>query len=158
MLDAMAFRKVMGTYPTGVTVVTARDPEGGPVGLTVNSFTSVSLDPPLVLVCIDRSAASHDRLLDAGGFVVNILASDQARIASRFAAEPSGGRSDGVDWHGGPAGAPVLASVSAWLACTLQVAHTAGDHSILLARVDEAGVGSSEALAFCRGSYGAVVR
>lgn len=62
----MAFRKIMGTHPTGVTVVTARDPGGEPVGLTVSAFTSVSLDPPLVLACIDRSAASHDRLLGAG--------------------------------------------------------------------------------------------
>lgn len=154
----MAFRKVMGTYPTGVTVVTARDAKGEPVGLTVNSFTSVSLDPPLVLVCIDRSAASHDRLLNAGSFAVNILASDQAGIALRFAAEPSGGRFDGVDWHEGPTGAPLLAGASAWLSCTLQDALPAGDHSILLALVDEAAVGPSEALAFCRGSYGAVVR
>lgn len=146
----------MGRFPTGVTVVTARGPEGEPLGLTVNSFTSVSLDPPLVLVCIDHASASYDRLISAGSFAVNILSAGQLRLASRFAEDPSAGRFDGVGWHPGPGGAPVLAGVAAWAACTLEAAHEAGDHTILVARVDAGEAGSEEALTFYRGAFGVV--
>lgn len=158
MLDALAFRQVMRTFPTGVTVVTTLGDGGRPVGLTVNSFTSVSLDPPLVLVCLDRDSASHDKVIAAGAFVVNILASDQGALAARFANDPSPGRFDAVEWRPGPGGTPVLAGVAAWLSCTLQDVHAGGDHSILVARVADGAVGEGEALAFYEGSYRAAVR
>ncbi|MHB1191411.1 MAG: flavin reductase family protein [Longimicrobiales bacterium] len=143
----------MGRFPTGVTVVTARDGEGAPVGLTVNAFASVSLDPPLVLVCIDHASHSHDRLLSAGAFAVNVLSAAQDALARRFASDPSEGRFDGAAWGGGPGGAPVLEGVSAWLACTVEAAHEAGDHTIVVGRVHEAGVGTEEALAYYRGAF-----
>ena len=155
-MDARSFRQVMGRFPTGVTVVTARDGEGAPVGLTVNAFTSVSLDPPLVLVCIDHASGSHDRLLSAGSFAVNILSAAQGAVARRFASKPSMGRFEGIAWQPGPGGAPVLEGVSAWLECTREVAHQAGDHTILLGRVDAAGVGTPDALAFYGGAFTAV--
>ena len=158
MLDSRAFRQVMGTFPTGVTVVTASDPGGTPLGLTVNSFTSVSLDPPLVLVCIGRASASHDRLVASGSFGVSILAADQAGVAWRFAAEPSEGRFDGVGWQEAPGGAPVLSGAAAWLACSLEEVHAGGDHSILVGRVEAAGGSDAPALAFYRGSFGSVTR
>jgi len=152
-VDGRSFRQVMGKFPTGVTVVTTRDGEGVPVGLTVNAFTSVSLDPPLVLVCIDHASHSHDCLLSAESFVVNVLSTAQGTLARRFASDPSEGRFDGVAWHPGPGGALVLEGVSAWVGCTLEAAHEAGDHTILVGRVVEAGVGTEDALAYYRGAF-----
>lgn len=156
VMDAQRFREVLGSYPTGVTVVTARDGGGEPFGLTVNSFTSVSLDPPLVLVCIDRLASSHDALLDAGTFVVNVLARDQTGLAARFATDPSGERFLDLNWDEGPLGDPVLPGGVAWLACTLEAVHPAGDHSILVGGVEEAFSSGRDALVFHRGAYGVV--
>jgi flavin reductase (DIM6/NTAB) family NADH-FMN oxidoreductase RutF len=158
VLDAPAFRQVMRAFPTGVTVVTTLDDGGRPVGLTVNSFTSVSLEPPLVLVCLDQSSASHDRVIAARTFVVNVLASDQGVLAARFAADPPRERFDGVDWRPGPGGIPILSGVAAWLACTLEDVHPGGDHSILVARVDEGAVETGKALAFYLGSYRTAAR
>ncbi|NJD19626.1 MAG: flavin reductase family protein, partial [Gemmatimonadetes bacterium] len=117
----------MGRFPTGVTVVTTLDGSGSPVGLTVSAFTSVSLDPPLVLVCIDHASASRPHLLAGRSLAVNILSSGQAAVASRFASEPSAGRFAEGAWRRGPGGAPVLEGVAGWLACRLEVAHEAGD-------------------------------
>lgn len=144
----------MGRFPTGVTVVAAVDAEGTPFGLTVNSFTSVSLEPPLVLVCIDDGAASHRPLVAATHFAVNVLASDQAAVADRFASEPSRGRFDTVGWHGAAFGSPVLDGVVAWLECSRHEVIDAGDHSILLGRVESVGGEDRPALLFHRGRYG----
>lgn len=143
----------MGTFPTGVTVVAALDGEGGPVGLTVNSFTSVSLDPPLVLVCIDRGSGSHDVLLDAGSFTVNVLAGDQGEVAARFATDPAHQRFDDLPWRPGPTGAPVLEGAASWLACVLDARHPGGDHSILVGRVVAGEVGAAPSLLFYRGDF-----
>lgn len=155
-MDARRFREVLGSYPTGVTVVTGRSGDGVPFGLTVNSFTSVSLDPPLVLVCIDRLSSSHDPLVEGGSFVVNVLARGQMGLATRFASEPSAGRFDGVAWDEGPLGDPVLPDAVAWLACSLEAVHGAGDHSILVGRVEALEGSDREALAYHRGSYAMV--
>lgn len=154
MLDARAFRQVMGSFPTGVTVVTGVGAAGIPLGLTVNSFTSVSLDPPLVLVCIGRDASSHDALVAGAGFAVNILADDQDALARRFASEPAPDRFDGVAWARGPNGAPVLEGAAAWLACAVDAVHPGGDHSILVGRVETGAASGRGALAFYRGSLG----
>lgn len=150
----MAFRQVMGTFPTGVTIVAAVDPLDEPLGLTVNSFTSVSLEPPLILVCIDRASSSHDRLMEAGSFSVNILAAHQGGMAARFALDPPEGRFDGVGWRPAPSGSPVLDGVAAWLDCVLDGVHPGGDHSILLGRVQTAEVAGGPALAYHRGAFG----
>lgn len=155
-MDARSFRKVMARFPTGVTVVTARAGEGAPMGLTVNAFTSVSLEPPLVLVCIDRGSGSHDGILSAGSFAVNVLSSAQGAVARRFAADPAAGRFDQVAWRVGPGGAPILDGVVAWLSCAVEATHPGGDHTILVGRVQAADAGSGEALAFYRGVFGAV--
>jgi flavin reductase (DIM6/NTAB) family NADH-FMN oxidoreductase RutF len=140
----------MGSYPTGVTIVAGRDADG-PFGLTVNSFTSVSLDPPLVLVCIGHSSSSHDRLLAGQGFTVNVLAGDQGEVAGRFAREPSDGRFDGVEWASGDSGAPILHGSVAWLDCELHEVLEGGDHSIVVGRVHRSWVGDRPALLFHRG-------
>jgi len=151
-----SLRAVMACHPTGVTVVAACDEAGKPYGLTVNSFTSVSLDPPLVLVCIGHESSSHDRLVGASGFTVNVLSADQGAVAARFASEPSAGRFDDVDWAPSPYGAPILADTVAWIDCSLDEVLTAGDHSILLGRVESSGLSDQPALVFHRGRMASV--
>jgi flavin reductase (DIM6/NTAB) family NADH-FMN oxidoreductase RutF len=141
----------MGSYPTGVTIVSAVDESGVPYGLTVNSFTSVSLDPPLVLVCIGHTSTSHDRLVAGAHFVVNILSAAQGEAATRFATEPSEGRFDAITWRSGASGAPILHDTTAWLECEVQEVMEGGDHSILIGRVLESWVGEEPALLFHRG-------
>ena len=150
------FRDVMGHYPTGVTVVTATDADGEPLGLTVNSFTSVSLEPPLVLVCIDRGSSSHDGLLEADHFGVSILSTDQHLLAHRFASEDPARRFQEVTWREGPRGSPILDEAVAWLECRVHEVHEGGDHSILLGRVTATGLESGDALVFYRGAYASV--
>ena len=146
----------MGAFPTGVTVVTAMGEDGAPLGLTVNSFTSVSLDPPLVLVCIDTGSNSHDRLVASGSFAVNVLAAEHDALARRFASLPADGRFDGLSWAPGPTGAPILAGMAAWLACTVEAVYPGGDHSIVVGRVAEAQSAPAPALLFHRGTLGAL--
>ncbi len=146
-------RGVMGCFPTGVTVVAALDPNGSPFGLTVNAFTSVSLDPPLVLVCIDRRASSHDLLLSAARFTVNILRADQAEVATRFSKEPSHTRFEQVAWHRSESGEPLLEGASAWLECSLHEICDGGDHYILVGRVASASVEDGPSLVFYRGTF-----
>lgn len=153
MIDAQTMRQVMSRFPTGVTVVAARDADGAPFGLTVSSLTSVSLDPPLILVCIDEKASSHDRLVSAASFTVSVLSDRQAGVAERFASEPSAGRFDGVSWREVASGDPVVEGTTAWLSCARESVYGGGDHSILLGRVEAAGEGEAEALAFYRGSF-----
>ena len=147
-------RDVMAAYPTGVTVVAATDDTGTPYGLTVNSFTSVSLDPPLVLVCIGHASSSHDRLVSGGGFAVNILSAEQDAVAMRFAREPSEGRFDEIGWELAPSGSPILEAAAAWLDCTLAEVLTAGDHSILIGRVQACAAEETASLVFHRGRLG----
>ena len=144
-------RDVMGSFPTGVTIVAACDDAGQPFGLTVNSFTSVSLDPPLVLVCIGHSSTSHERLVSGSHFCVNVLSDEQGAAAMRFASDPSEGRFDEVAWSPGPSGSPVLEGSVAWLDCALDEVLTGGDHSILLGRVESTFVTGRPALVFHRG-------
>ena len=149
-----SLREVMACLPTGVTVVAACDEEGEPYGLTVNSFTSVSLDPPLVLVCIGERSSCHDRLVGADSFSVNLLSAEQGDVALRFASEPSQGRFDEVDWFPNMSGDPVLAGTVAWIRCSLSEVLNAGDHSILLGRVESSGLTDQPALVLHRGRMG----
>lgn len=148
-----SLREVMSAYPTGVTIVAAVDEDGSPYGLTVNSFTSLSLEPPLVLVCIGRSSTWHDRLVAGEHFAVNILAAGQAEVAARFAVEPSEGRFEGVAWHAGPLGAPMLPDAAATIECTVHRALDGGDHTILIGRVDSLHVTERPSLIFHRGRF-----
>ena len=149
-----SLREVMSTYPTGVTVVAAIGPDGEPYGLTVNSFTSLSLEPPLVLVCIGHTSTSHARLVAAPAFTVNILSADQDEVALRFAREPSDGRFDDLEWRPAASGAPVLGGVTAWLECSAYEVLGGGDHSIVVGRVERSAVSERPALLFHRGRMG----
>lgn len=146
-----SLREVMSSYPTGVTIVAAREGEGEPFGLTVNSFTSLSLDPPLVLLCIGHSSASHDRLIASKAFSVSLLAGDQGAIADRFATDPSEGRFHELDWAAGLLGAPLIGGAMAWLECSRHEVLAGGDHSILIGRVEHSVVTGRNALVYQRG-------
>ncbi|GAA2704364.1 flavin reductase family protein [Micromonospora olivasterospora] len=151
-----ALRTVLGSFATGVTVVAV----GGtrPHAMTANSFTSVSLDPPLVLVCVDRRAHMHDRILAAGGFAVSVLARDQEHIARHFADRRRGAsfaQFERVSWTPGRhAGAPLIDAALAWLECDLWRAYDGGDHSIVVGEVRRAhDRGAGDALIFADGTY-----
>jgi flavin reductase (DIM6/NTAB) family NADH-FMN oxidoreductase RutF len=146
------FRQVLGHLPTGVTVVTAHGPDG-PVGITANSVTSVSLDPPLILVCVARASLTGQAILDAGRFCVNVIGAGEAETCTRFATRRTD-RFDGVPWHERPGG-PGLDAAVAWIECEIRDPHDAGDHTIIVAEVTA--VDAAEAatpLVFFRGAYG----
>ncbi len=151
--DEARYRQVLGHFATGVTVVTA-SAGGEPVGLAVNSFTSVSLEPPLVAFCVARSSTTWPQLRAAGTFCVNVLAEDQEALSRAFAA-PAVDRFLGVGWRPAPSGAPVLAGVLAWIDCTVEAEHEAGDHFIVVGRAHELDLGhEGRPLVFYRGGYG----
>ncbi len=146
-------RQVLGRFPTGVVVVTASD-GAVPYGLSVNSFTSVSLDPPLIAFCADRRSESWAAIRRSGAFCVNVLAEDQEAVSRVFAtrgAEKFGG----VGWSPAPSGSPLLDGVLAWIDCRIEAVHDGGDHEICVGRVDHLGVERDEGpLVFYRGGYG----
>ncbi len=147
------FRQVMGHYPTGVTVVTALDPDGAPVGLTANSVTSVSLDPPLVLVCVSQESASLRAILANGAFAVNILGAGAASTAVRFAEEEHANRFADVAIADGGGRGPVLDGVVAWVTCDLYRTFEAGDHLILVGEVNDGEAAGGDPLVFFRSRY-----
>ncbi len=153
-VDPKEFRRVMGTFATGVTIVTTRSPEGDPYGVTVNSFTSVSLDPPLVLVCLDDQLSGLEAFLESRLFAVNILSEDQRRLSNHFARKGSD-RAQGIDKLG-VTGTPILGRALAHLECEVEAVHPGGDHTILVGRVRYAHKNSApgrEPLLFYRGGY-----
>ncbi|MFJ3338662.1 flavin reductase family protein [Streptomyces sp. NPDC086766] len=154
--DRFALRGVLGSFATGITVLTAG--RELPRGMTANSFTSVSLDPPLVLVCVLRTAALHDVVLEEKAFAVSVLSAEQEPIARRFAdrGRPRGAREfEAVDTRPGRrTGAPILSGALAWLECGLEAVYDGGDHSILLGAVLDADRGpGADSLLFYRGGF-----
>jgi len=156
-IDSRTFRDTLGQFLTGVTIVTAAAPDGRPVGLTVNSFTSVSLDPPLVLFCIDKSAGTYEGVVNAQGYAVHILGGDQVDLANRFAAKGAD-RFAGINYTRGLHGAPILPGAMALLECRTVQRIDAGDHTILVGQVERLDPGSRDRkpLGYFRGRYTAV--
>jgi 3-hydroxy-9,10-secoandrosta-1,3,5(10)-triene-9,17-dione monooxygenase reductase component len=137
-LSSETFRRVMGHFVTGVTVVTAFDGDQ-PFGITVNALSSVSLDPPLVMVALDRRRFLTPIVRAAGRYAVNILSEDQQALSDCFAGasvEPGRDRFCGAAWHPGPAGLPLLDGAIATLECTVVETFSAGDHDLFIGRVD----------------------
>ncbi|MHC6225600.1 p-hydroxyphenylacetate 3-hydroxylase reductase component [Pseudomonas sp. X10] len=132
--DARAFRRALGNFATGVTVITAADASGRKVGVTANSFNSVSLDPPLILWSIDKRSSSFEVFEAAGHFAVNVLAADQIDVSNTFA-RPSEDRFAGIEHETGEGGAPLLADCSARFRCQKYQQLDGGDHWILVGRV-----------------------
>jgi flavin reductase (DIM6/NTAB) family NADH-FMN oxidoreductase RutF len=151
-VTAERLRDVFGHLPTGVTIVTA-DGADGPTGMTANSVTSVSLDPPLILLCPARSSSTWPHIRDAGRFCVNVMAGHHEETIRRFA-QRGVDRFAGVRCTNRPAG-PGLEDAVAWIDCELHEEHEAGDHTIAVGRV--LGIEAAEQavpLVFCRGRYG----
>ncbi len=154
MKEAEAFRSVMSHFATGVTVLTGADPEGTPVGLTANSFTSVSLDPPLVLVCVSNDSTSRSAILETGRFAISVLRREDEPLSRRFAGPTREIRFDDLVLRRAATGAPILERSLAWLDCTLWKVVEAGDHSVLFGRVEACGVtGDGAPLVFFQGQY-----
>jgi flavin reductase (DIM6/NTAB) family NADH-FMN oxidoreductase RutF len=156
-IDEARFRQVLGHFATGVTVVTGAGEGGGaPVGLSVNSFTSVSIDPPLVAFCVGRTSSTWPRIRATGRFTVNILSADQEAVSRRFASTASAvERFEGVGWHPSPAGSPVVEGALAWIDAAVEAEHDAGDHVLVIGRVTGLEVAREGApLVFYRGGYG----
>lgn len=153
-IDPALFRETLGHYPTGVAVVTGVMDGGGPVGMVVGTFSSVSMDPALVAFYPMSTSRSFAQLRTADAFCVNVLASDQEAFCRRFA---SAGESkfDGVEWRPGLLGAPILEGAVSWIECTFEDIREAGDHYIVLGRVVDLGVQRSTLpLLFFQGGYG----
>jgi flavin reductase (DIM6/NTAB) family NADH-FMN oxidoreductase RutF len=147
------FRRVLGHFPTGVAVVTSigRD---GPVGMAVGSFTSVSLDPPLVAFLPDRVSTSWPKIRATKRFCVNVLAADQEAVCRVFA-QSGIDKFAHVDWSLSPGGLPTVAGALAWIECDLEAVHDAGDHFIVLGHVRQLDVAATVApLVFFKGGYG----
>jgi flavin reductase (DIM6/NTAB) family NADH-FMN oxidoreductase RutF len=153
-MDSLAFRRALGHFPTGVTVVTTRSRDGGPLGLTANSFTSVSLDPALVSWSLRRRSALFDAFCEARWFAINVLAANQAALASRFAA-PCADRFADVETRAGLGSLPLLPGCIAHFECATAGCHLEGDHAIFIGRVERFSTGATEEtpLLFCKGAY-----
>lgn len=152
-IDPLKFRSVLGHYPTGVTVVTGMT-DDGPAGLAIGSFTSVSLDPPLVSICPSRSSTSWARIEASGRFCVNVLAADQ-ESACRIFASRDDVKFASIDWSTSPLGSPILEGVTGWVDCEIHAVHEAGDHTIVVGLVHALdNVSSQLPLVFYRGRYG----
>jgi 3-hydroxy-9,10-secoandrosta-1,3,5(10)-triene-9,17-dione monooxygenase reductase component len=152
-VDTAAFRQVLGHFPTGVVVVTSHL-EDKPAGLSVGSFCSLSLDPPLVLFCVDRVSQTWPVVERTGVFCVNVLADDQEHVARMFSTRGVD-RFAGIGWDAAPSGAPILDGVLAWIDCTVERVDEGGDHFIVIGRVLDLGVRrEARPLVFFRGGYG----
>jgi flavin reductase (DIM6/NTAB) family NADH-FMN oxidoreductase RutF len=156
-LDPDAFRAVMGRFASGVTIVTATDADGNEHGMTVSAFASVSLEPPLIVICIDQAASIHDVLTDATYFAVNILASTQEAIARRFA-DTGAQRFEGIGFRNGENGAPVLNDALAFIECKRVSSTTKGDHTIIFGETVAASQRDARPLLYYRGGFAQLER
>jgi flavin reductase (DIM6/NTAB) family NADH-FMN oxidoreductase RutF len=146
------FRRVCGKYATGITIVTILDSRGGPHGMTVNSFTSVSLAPPLVLICIDLQAAILTHFAPGKRFAINVLHEEQKDLSTCFA-RSGYDRFQGVKWSPGETGAPVLPEVLATLECAVTQMIEAGDHVVVIGEALRAGWRDGQPLIYFNSSY-----
>lgn len=150
--DPLALREAFGAYITGITVVTTYDQDGNPRGFTANSFTSVSLDPALVLVCITADSPCLNDLKNSQGFAINVLSETQQDVSQTFAT-PVDDRFASVNWRKGPHQFPIFEGVSAWFDCSMHEMVEAGDHIILIGKVEAFENGLSNGLGYARGAY-----
>jgi len=157
MIDHDAFRAVLGRFASGVTVVTSVDQNGNDEGMTVSSFCSLSLDPPMVLFCVDRTASMFESLAASRGFIVNILSESQEPLARRFSG-PDANRFDGIGYQRGAGGAVILDDVLGYLECRRVGSHQGGDHRIYIGEVEAAHSNEGRPLLYYRGGYAQLER
>lgn len=153
-IDSAQFRNVLGHFPTGVTAVTAVL-DGTPHGMAIGSFTSVSLEPPLVAFLPTKSSGSWGAIREAGTFCVNVLAADQMETCAVMASKAEDKFAD-VDWHAGPTGSPIIEGSVAYIDCEIEAVYDGGDHDIVVGRVVELDVtgDDKDPMVFFKGGYG----
>jgi flavin reductase (DIM6/NTAB) family NADH-FMN oxidoreductase RutF len=148
------FRAVMGAFASGVTIVTTADSGGSLWGITVSAFSSLSLDPPLCLVCIDKNAGSHAAVSDTKKFAVNILSDGQESLSNRFASRAND-KFAGVEYIAGPTtGCPVFPQALAWMECRVTSILPGGDHDIFVGSLENVHVSGGKPLLYFAGAYG----
>lgn len=157
MIDSDLFRAVLGRFASGITVITTCDAGGTPHGMTVSAFSSLSLDPPLILVCVANEATMAPVLASTDTFAVNVLSAGQEAISRRFAGKVDD-RFAGVGYHDGELGDPVLEDVLAWMQCRVVARHPAGDHVIVVGQVEHASAADGKPLLYYRGGYATLER
>lgn len=151
-IDKDTFRRVLSNFAAGVTVVTTVDAARTPHGLTATAFTSVSLDPPLVLVCIDKNAETYPQFDPAGVFAVNFLALDQQDVSQRFA-KHGGDKFAGIGWRPGVLGTPLLDGAIGYVECLIRHAYEGGDHMIYVGEIEAADANDAPPLLHFRHAY-----
>lgn len=151
------FRSILGRFPSGVTVVTAKAADGSDHGMTVSAFCSLSLDPPLVLICIEKTASVYTTLTSSPAFVVNILSANQEQIARRFSIVDID-RFDGIGFSRSRNGIAVLDDVLGVIECNRFALHDGGDHTIVVGEVEAGRVENGAPLLYYRGGYAQMER
>ena len=150
-IDPDSFRSVLGRFASGITVVTTRDAEQRDLGMTVSAFCSVSLEPPLVQVCVDHAASLYAALVVSKRYGVSILAAEQEALSRRFATAESTRRFDGIGYRRGESGVLLLDDALAHLECRIVASHETGDHTIFVGEVESATARSARPLLYYRG-------
>lgn len=152
-LEAAQFRATVARFASGVTILTMRDADGEDHGMTATSFSSLSLDPPLILVCVDQAASMYEPLQAAQHFAINILSAGQEKASRAFASRDAD-RFGGFAFERGKLDVPILVGALAHLECRVHARHAAGDHIIIVGEVETGAVGDGEPLLYYRGTYG----
>lgn len=152
MISRDEFRAALGRFASGVTVVTTRDSEGKLHGITISAFCSLSLDPPLILVCIDKNTGSHFALTQTSSFIVNILREDQQYLSDRFASFLPD-KFEAIEYSPGIDALPVLENALASLECRLVNSHDNGDHTIFVGQIERATINDGNPLVYFHGNY-----
>ena len=157
-VDPDTFRSVLGRFASGITIVTTRDSSERDCGMTVSAFCSVSLAPPLVLICVEHEASSHAALLDASHFAVSILAAHQEPLSRRFSGPDEAKRFDGIGYSRGQTGAALIDDALAHIECKRVAHYVAGDHTVLIGEVESAAAHAHRPLLYYRGGYAQLER
>ena len=157
-IDPDSFRSVLGRFASGITVVTTRDAEQRDLGMTVSAFCSVSLEPPLVQVCVDHAASLYAALVVSQRYGVSILAAEQEALSRRFATAESTRRFDGIGYRRGESGVLLLDDALAHLECRVVASHDTGDHTMFVGEVESATARNARPLLYYRGGYAQLER
>jgi flavin reductase (DIM6/NTAB) family NADH-FMN oxidoreductase RutF len=157
MIDPDSFRAALGRFASGITVVTARDAKGRDHGMTVSAFCSVSLEPPLVLVCIGHEASMHDLLMEVEQLGISVLATTQEPLSRRFA-DPESDRFEGIGYVRGESGVALIDDALVNLECSVATRYEAGDHTVIVCSVDRAAASDGRPLLYYRGGYAQLER
>lgn len=151
-IEAQELRRVLGHFATGVTVITTKDKEGAPNGLTANAFMSLSLNPPLVLISVDKGATCYSCFELQNGFTVNFLSEAQEEISRRFATKGAD-KFAGLNWHAGSNGAAIIEGSLGYVECKITQCHDGGDHTIVVGEIVNVSATGDRPLLFFKGKY-----